>query len=201
MLDRPAMPPEPLLALHAATGNTGRDTALLQVILTAGKVIARVRMQLARAFAGLAIQARHRRNGIERGLECHRVVSVGARDRDGQWNGARVYNDVPFRPELSPVCRVRAGFLAPRGWAHWPHQGSPVPNQSGRVHATGEASPDAVAPTRLRPASLVDVASMSCRYRNPAPAAGLPWDASLQDIQDAVPCCALLNCPPKAAFG
>ncbi|MGF6472787.1 hypothetical protein QFZ89_008038 [Paraburkholderia youngii] len=32
-LDHPAMPPEPLLAFHAATGNTGRDSALLQVTL------------------------------------------------------------------------------------------------------------------------------------------------------------------------
>ncbi|MGF6652704.1 hypothetical protein OKW34_003293 [Paraburkholderia youngii] len=116
-LDHPAMPPEPLLAFRAATGNTGRDSALLQVTPTAGKVIALVRMQLARGFAGLAIQTRDCRNGIERGLECHRVVSVGARDRDGQWNAARVYNDVPFRPELSPVCRDGAGFLAPRGLA------------------------------------------------------------------------------------
>ncbi|MGF6653656.1 hypothetical protein OKW34_004245 [Paraburkholderia youngii] len=51
-LDHSAMPPEPLLAFHAATGNTGRDSALLQVTPTAGKVIALVRMQLARGFAG-----------------------------------------------------------------------------------------------------------------------------------------------------
>jgi hypothetical protein len=40
-------------------------------------------MQFAWAFAGLATQARHRRNGIKCGLECHRVVSVGTRDCDG----------------------------------------------------------------------------------------------------------------------
>ncbi|MGF6978182.1 hypothetical protein QFZ94_006697 [Paraburkholderia sp. JPY465] len=142
-LDHPAMPPEPLLAFHAATGNTGRDSALLRVTPTAGKVIARVRTQLARAFAGLAIKIRDCRNGIERGLECHRV-SVGARDRDGQWNAARVYNDVPFRPERSPVCRVGAGFLAPRGLATLAASRLARSRQSGRAHASGEALPDAV---------------------------------------------------------
>lgn len=72
-------------------------------------------MQLARAFAWLSVQAWHRRNGIKRGLECHRIVPVSPRDRDGQRNAARIYDDVPFRPELAPLCRVRAGFLAPRG--------------------------------------------------------------------------------------
>jgi hypothetical protein len=72
-------------------------------------------MQLTRALAGLAIQARHCRNGIKRGLECYRIVPVGTRDRDGQWNALRVYDDVPLRSELAPVGWVRAGFLAPRG--------------------------------------------------------------------------------------
>ncbi len=114
-LDHPAMPSEPLLAFHCAPGDTGRDTALLQVTTTACEVIAFVCMQLAGAFARLAIQARHRRNGIKRGLECHRIVPVGTGNLDGQRNAARIYDDVPFRPELAPVCRVGAGFLAPRG--------------------------------------------------------------------------------------
>ncbi len=114
-LDHPAMPSEPLAAFHTATGDTCRDAAPLQVTPTACKVIALVRMQLVRAFARLAIQSRHSRNGIERGLEGHRVVAVGTRDRDGQRNAARVYDDVPLRPEFAPVRRVGAGFLAPRG--------------------------------------------------------------------------------------
>ncbi|AJY10750.1 hypothetical protein BDAG_03705 [Burkholderia dolosa AU0158] len=114
-LDYPAMPSEPLFAFHTTTSDTGRDATLLQVTPTASKVIAPVRMQFARAFAGLAIQSRHCGNGIERGLECHRIVPVGPRDRDGQRNASRIYDDVSFRPELAPVRRVGAGFLAPRG--------------------------------------------------------------------------------------
>lgn len=114
-LDHPAMPSEPLAAFHPASGDTCRDAALLQIMPTTCKVISLVRMQLVWALTGRAIEARHCRNGIERGLERHRVVAVGTRDRDGQRNTACIYDDVPFRPELAPVCRVRAGFLPPRG--------------------------------------------------------------------------------------
>jgi hypothetical protein len=70
-------------------------------------------MQLAQAVARLSTQARDCQNGIERGLECHRVMSVSARDGDGQWKAARVSNYEPLRPELSPVFRVGAALLAP----------------------------------------------------------------------------------------
>ncbi|VWD33112.1 transposase Tn3 family protein [Burkholderia lata] len=113
--DDPTMPSEPLAAFHAATGDTSLDASLLQIAPAASEVVALVRMQLSRAFARLAAQARHCRDSVQRGLECHRVVSIGARDRDGQWDTASVYGDVPFRSELSSIRRVGAGFLAPRG--------------------------------------------------------------------------------------
>lgn len=114
-LDHPAMPSEPFLAFDTATGDTCRDAALPQVPPTARKVMALVRMQLAWAFTGLAIETRHCRNGIERGLECHRVVAIGPRDRVGRRNAACIYDDMPFRPALAPVRRVGGGFLAPGG--------------------------------------------------------------------------------------
>src|ERR1700754_4047832 len=99
------MSSELLFIFYASPRDTGLDATLAQVTPAAGKVIALVRMQLARTFAGLAVQARHRRNCIERGFECHRVVPVGAGDRNGQGNASCAYDDVPFRPELPPVCR------------------------------------------------------------------------------------------------
>jgi hypothetical protein len=62
-LDYPTMSAEPILAFHATTSNSSRDAALPQVTTAASKVITLIRMQFAWAFAGLAIQARHRRNG------------------------------------------------------------------------------------------------------------------------------------------
>ncbi len=113
--DYPPMPSKPFLAVHAAACDAGRDATLLQVTPTASKIVALVRMQLARAFAGPAIQVRHRWNDIKRGLECHRIVPVRAGDRNGQRNASPIYDDVPFRPELAPVRWVGAGFRAPRG--------------------------------------------------------------------------------------
>lgn len=174
--DDPTMPPEPLAAFHAATGDMSLDASLLQIAPAASEIIALVRMQFSRAFARLVAQARHCRDSVQRGLECHRVVSIGARDGDGQWDTASVYDDVPFRSELSSIRRVGAGFLAPRGWKRWRHRDLPAPSRSGRVRAIVEASPNVIAPTRLRLASLVDVASTSYRCQSQAPAASPPME-------------------------
>ncbi len=128
-LVNPAMPSKSLRAISASSGDASRDSTLPEVTPTAGKVVALVCMQSARAFARLAIQAAHCRDGIDCSLERHRVVPVGPCDRDGKRNAPRIYNDVPFRAERAPLCRVGASFW-PRGWKRWLHQGSPVPNQS-----------------------------------------------------------------------
>lgn len=52
VFDHPAMLPESLPAFHTTTGNTSSDVALLQITPTTGTLIALVRMQFARTFAG-----------------------------------------------------------------------------------------------------------------------------------------------------
>lgn len=172
--DDPAMPAERVLAFDSTTGNERSDTTLLQVTAAACKVVPFVCVQFARTFARLTAQVGDCGNGIECGLECHGAGPVGAYGRDGQRNAAPAYDDVPFRPELSPICRIGAGFPAPGGRTRWPHHGLLVPNRAGYVRAIGEASRDAVAPTRPQPASPAGVASMSCRCRNRVPVAGPP---------------------------
>lgn len=76
-LDNPAMPSKSLLVFYTSADDTSRDSALLQVASAPGKIIAFVRMQFARAFAGLAIQSRHRPDGVDYPLERNRVVPVG----------------------------------------------------------------------------------------------------------------------------
>ncbi len=114
-LDHPTIPPEPLAAFDTATRDTGLDAALSQIAPATCEVIPFVSVQFGRPLARLTIQPRHGRNGIQRGLECHRIVSVGSRDRDSQRDAACIYDDVSFRSELAAVRRVGAGFLAPRG--------------------------------------------------------------------------------------
>lgn len=142
-LDYPAMPSKPLLAFHTSTSDTGHDATLLQVTPTASKVVSLVRMQFARAFAGLAIQARHCGNGIERGLDCDRIVPVGP----GTVTPGGMPRASTTMCRCDPSLPSTSGwgrFLAPGGWKRWRHRCLPVPNQSDRAHATGEASPDAV---------------------------------------------------------
>lgn len=114
-LDHPTMPPEPLATFDTATSNAGLDAALSQITPATREVISFVGVQFGRPLAGLTIQAWHGWNGIEHGLERHRIVSIGTRDRDGQRNAACIYDDVSFRSELAAIGRVGPGFLAPRG--------------------------------------------------------------------------------------
>jgi hypothetical protein len=129
-LDDLAMPAKSLSIFYTSASDTSRDSALLQVALIPGKVIALVRMQFARAFARTAIQARHCRAGIDRPLERYRVVPAGPCDRDGKRNAPRVYDDVLFRLEPTPVCRVGAGLFAPRGLETRLAASSPARSQS-----------------------------------------------------------------------
>ncbi len=173
-LNDPAMPAQPFFALDATPGNARRDPALFQRLPAAGEVVALVRMQLVRTFAGLATQARHCRYRINRALERHRIVPVRARHRERQRNTSasttrcRFILGLPLSAGLGPVS------WPPGGWQRWPHPRWPVPSQSGHARATSEASPDAACPTCPRPASPANVTSRSCRYRNPVPAAALP---------------------------
>lgn len=145
-------------------------------------------MQFAWTFAGLAIQSRHCGNRIECDLECHRIVPVGTRDRDGQWSAARVYDDVPFRTEPSPGGRIGTGFVASIGL------GTLAPSTMTRSQSiwsslrNRRSIADPVSRTRLRLASLVAVVSRSFRSRNRVHAASLPWNVCVQDIQGATQC-------------
>ena len=113
--DDPTMTLEPLTSFDTTAGNTGLDAALSQIAPATSEVIPFVGVQFARPLARLPVQARYRRNGIERGLECHRIVPIGSRDHDSQRDAACIYDDVSLRSELASVRRVGAGVLASRG--------------------------------------------------------------------------------------
>ncbi|QKM56467.1 hypothetical protein B7759_05022 [Burkholderia glumae] len=173
-LDDPTMPAQPFAAFDTAACNTSLDAALSRITSATPEVIPFVSVQFARALAWRTVQPGYRRNGIERRLECHRIVAVGSHDRDGQRNAACIYDDVSLRSELAAVGRVGAGFLALRGWRRWLHRGWRVPNRSGRAHAADAASPDAADAIHRPLASLADVANTSCHCRSPVLAGGLP---------------------------
>ena len=77
----------------------------------AGKVITLVRILFARTFCGAARSSPARLDGIERELERHQVVPVGASNRDIQMDPMGVYDDVSLAAERAPARWV----LPPRG--------------------------------------------------------------------------------------
>ncbi|GLZ23176.1 hypothetical protein Bpla01_67040 [Burkholderia plantarii] len=80
--DHPTMPPKAIATFDTTTRDTCLDAALSQITSTARKVIPFVSVQFGRPLARLTSQASHGRDGIKRGLECHRIVPVGSRDRN-----------------------------------------------------------------------------------------------------------------------
>lgn len=81
--NHPPMPPEPVIALDAPTGDTILNTAALEVSAAPCEVVALVRMQLAGPAVRPAWLAAHGRQGIDQRLEDHRVMAVDARSGTG----------------------------------------------------------------------------------------------------------------------
>ncbi len=116
-LDHPAMTPEPVVAFDDAPGNTRGDPQLAQVKAAASIVIALVGMQFVRPAPGPTATATYRWQRVDQLLENHRVMPVGARDAEDQWDALAVRDDVALAAEFAPVRGVGAGVVAPRGLA------------------------------------------------------------------------------------
>ncbi|XHO75188.1 hypothetical protein BCC0238_004763 [Burkholderia gladioli] len=199
-LDNPTMPPQPFAAFDTAAGGTGLDAALPQITSATREVIPFVSVQFAQALAWLTVQAPYRWDGIERGLERHRIVSIGSRDHDGQRNAACIYDDVSFRSELAAIGRVGPGFLAPG---------------AGDGSIKARALPIDVAvftqPTQHRQMQSIPYAGgLPSLQTSPARYAAaeaqllrevFPRDAGLQHIQDAVERSLVINRAPPSALG
>lgn len=116
-LNHPAIATEAIAAFDALASNACSDSPLSQVASAARIIVAFVRVQLVGSLSWSSIQPRYRRDRIERAFERYRIVPVRSSDRDCQRDASCIYDDVTFAAEFSPVSRVGAGFLAPRGLA------------------------------------------------------------------------------------
>ena len=111
----PAMTPQLVVAFDAPTSNAALDATLPEMLAAACKVIAFVGMQLVGPAARSAALAGNAGHGIYEFLEHHRVMSIGARDAEHQWDALPVRDEMAFAAELAPVGRVEARVRAPRG--------------------------------------------------------------------------------------
>src|SRR5512143_2462444 len=93
-LDDPAMPTEPLGAVHPAPGDAWRDPALPAGVAAARIVVSLVGMQLVRATPRPAHALPNRRHGVDQGLEKLTVVRVGRAETDREWDAVAIDDDV-----------------------------------------------------------------------------------------------------------
>ena len=111
----PTMAAQSIVALDAPAGDAIDDAPAPEVRPAARKVVALVRMQLARPAARSAALSSHIGQGIDQLLEDHRVVPVGAGDAEHQRDALAVRDEVALAAEFAPVGRVGARVRAPRG--------------------------------------------------------------------------------------
>lgn len=113
-LDHPAVPPEPVTSLDAASGNPRRDPPRPALLPPHGGIIGFVGVQLvgalARASTPPAAQGRDRfqRRGHQRA-----VVAVGTRQDEAERRATGVGDEVALGARLAPIRRVRAGGRPP----------------------------------------------------------------------------------------
>lgn len=200
-LDHPAVSSQPFLAFYAAPGNARRDPSLFQVLPAAGKVVALVRMQFVRAFAGrpfrpgtAGIASTVRSNAIE---SCRLApVTVIARGTPrASTTRCRFVPSLPRSVGLGPVS--------------WP----PGAGNAGRI----QACPSPVNLVMLTQAAkhrqmqLVPYArGLPVSQASPASHAAteteflrqvFPGDTRVQDVQDVAQCSPVVNRASATAFG
>jgi hypothetical protein len=110
-LEDPAMPPERLTGLDPASGDAAADATLAQVRPTAPEIVALVCMQRVGPLTWAAKRSFDRLDGLDQIFEDKRVVNVGGRKPDREWDPLAVDQEVPFRTRFAAVGRVGTDFL------------------------------------------------------------------------------------------
>ena len=113
-LDHPPVPPQPSARILAPPGDAYANTAPVQSPPAMREVVAFVRVQLLRTFAGPASPRRiDRRNRIQEPLEDFGVMDVRRSKDNGKWEAGRVGQQVAFEARLATLGRIRPDLLTP----------------------------------------------------------------------------------------
>jgi hypothetical protein len=107
-------PPEPselVAGFNATSSDATADAATAQIVPTAWIVVALIGMQLIGSHTRAPAWPLDRLDGLEQVFEDNRVVDVGRREPDREWDALAVDQEVPFRARFAAVGRVRADRL------------------------------------------------------------------------------------------
>ncbi len=139
-LDHPPVPPQPSARILAPPGDAYSNTALVQSPPAMREVVAFVRVQLLRPFAGPASARRFdRRNRIQELLEDFGVMDVRRSKDNGKWEAERVGQQVAFGARLATIGRIRPDLLTPFWPERSPNRRMPATSRWRRTDRAGRA--------------------------------------------------------------
>ena len=112
-LDDPAVPAQPLGGLDPRPGDAALDPPAAEHALVSSRAVALVGVQLLGPPARPPTLATHGRNRIDQPLQHRGLVDVGRRGQLRERDALAVRDQVPLRPRLAAIRRVRAGLVTP----------------------------------------------------------------------------------------
>src|SRR4051794_11307875 len=115
--DDPAMAPQTLAAVDAASGDPIANASPAQVPMTARHIISLISVELVGLLARPAAALAHRRYGIDQLVKEAAVVDVFRGDPQGERDALGVGNNVAFAPGPATIGRIGFSLLAPLIWA------------------------------------------------------------------------------------
>ena len=110
-LHRPSGAPELVAGVNTAPGDATDDPTPAQIGPTARVIVGLVGMQLVRTLPRSATRSGDRFDRLDQGLEDLRVVDVGGREPDREWDALAVDHQVALRARFAAVGRVRPDRL------------------------------------------------------------------------------------------
>jgi hypothetical protein len=110
-LDYPAVPSQFLTGLDPTSSDATADAALAQVVPTAGIVVAFVGMQFVRPSTRPPASPFDRFDGFDQVFEDDRVVDIGRREPDREWDALPIDHDVALGAGLATVGWVGTNLL------------------------------------------------------------------------------------------
>jgi hypothetical protein len=109
--DDPPMPTQPLTGLDPSPSDAAADATPTQIVPTAAEVVALVGMQLGGSLPWSAVRSLDRLDRLDQLFEDDRVVDVGRREPDREWDALAVDQEVPLRARFAAVGRVAPDLL------------------------------------------------------------------------------------------
>jgi hypothetical protein len=192
-LDDPAMAPEPLARLDAASRQTRCDPSLAASGAAEAMVIGFVAVKLIRPPSWSAPRLADRRDRVEGGRKDKAVVGVGRAYERGERGAVAVDHNVALRARLAAIRRVRPGFVAPL------FAGTAALSSEARLQSMRFASPKRFSSSRCR-RSHRPASCQSCNRRQQVMPE--PQPISLGSISQGMPLLSTNKRPVRAArFG